>query len=238
MWPFGKKNKTADPSPSASPSAPSSSPPSAPPAAPRAFLMECSAEIQGQKLPIFPILMPESWERAPTQVCRPIIKGPTLPNIPVVALAYLIPTPGSDALSRAYIRTERVEALGKTVADFEREALHNLSCRNATWDMQNPTGSGNIAMASGDYLTAERILDRAFMQKAHEKLGDDAIMVGIPARGQLYATKMEHFARGEKHAIAFKMMVESAFQQAGDIGITPWMFILIKGQLNSIAEFG
>jgi hypothetical protein len=199
------------------------------------YRLECSADFGSGPVPVFPLLMPETWQRAPKQVCRPIISGVALPGIPVVALAYLIPAPGSSAPQRGFIRKERVDQIGKTVRDFELEALHNVAARPASWSQMN---MGEIAVASctDDYLAAEHILDPVFIEKAHQMLADRRLLVAIPARGQLHATSLARALADTRQAIMFKTVVEKMFQEAGEPGITPWPFIVIDGHINSVAE--
>lgn len=201
----------------------------------RAFLVTCAADLGSGPLPVFPLLMPESWSRAPTQLCRPLVRGISLPQIPVVALTYLIPAPGSPTPQRGFIRKERVDQLGKTVADFEREALHNIRVRSASWSRID-LGGFMVVGATDDYLAAERILDSEFLQQAGEMVKDKSLLVGIPARGQLYATSLSRALASPEQAIAFKMIIEKMFHEAGEIGITPWPFIAEDGRVNTVAE--
>jgi hypothetical protein len=179
--------------------------------------------------------MPESWQRSPTQVCRPVINGVALSGIPVVALTYLIPNPGSKMPNRAFIRKERIEQIGKTVRDFEAEALWNLAARPATWGSTDLGGS-IIAGCTDDYLAAERILDPAFLQLAHQQIADESLLVGIPRRGHLYATSLSGAMGNSQRAGTFKMIVEKMFHEGGELGITPWLFIVIGGYISSVAE--
>lgn len=198
--------------------------------------MACAADIGAGPLPVFPMLMREStWQRAPTQVYRPIFSGVRLTEIPVVALAYLIPTADGGPPQRAYIRTERVAQLGKTVADFEQEALHNLSVRRASWSSFAPGPGQVFAMCTDDYLAAERVLDGAFLRQAHAIVGDHSMVMGIPARGQLYAAPFSTFAHTGR---AFVMMMQKMFAEAGDLAITPRIFTVIQGALNNVLEVG
>jgi hypothetical protein len=210
----------------------------APPGAPGAggFRLECSADLGAGPLPVFPLLMPETWQRAPTQVCRPVIGGVTLPGIPVVALAYLIPQPGSQAPQRGFIRKDRVDQLGKTVRDFESEALHNVAMRPASWS-QTKLGGLPVAGSTDDYLAAERILDPAFLQEAHRRVADTILLVGIPRRGELYATSLSRAMADPEKALAFSMVIDKMFHEAGEIGITRWSFLVTEGRITSVAEF-
>jgi hypothetical protein len=224
MWPFSKKKPAVSPPPA--PSTFGAEPRGGP------FQLGCGADLGQGPLPVFPLLMPASYAPAPTALARPIIKGPKLPNIPWVTLCYLIPAAGSPTPNRGFIKQERAAQLGKTPADFEGEALHNVGTRPATWQPLAP----GVLTCTDDYLAAERILDPAFLLKAGATLGEDSLVIGIPARGQLCATGLAGFTKSTPGAIAFKQMVEAMFQAGGELGITPWLFLVIKGSINSILE--
>ena len=226
MWPFSKKK------PVVAVAAPPKAAPFGPEPRGGPFQLECGADLGQGPLPVFPLLMPASFTPAQTALARPIIKGPKLPNIPWVTMCLLIPVPGSPAPNRGFLKQERVAQLGKTTADFEGEALHNVATRPATWQ---PLSFGMLA-CTDDYLAAERILDPTFLLKAQATLGEESLVIGIPARGQLCATGLSGFTKSAPEAIAFKKLVEVMFQEGGELGITPWLFLVIKGNINSILE--
>lgn len=225
MWPFSKKkSEAAAPPPPPAPTSFGPEPRGGP------FQLECGADLGQGPLPVFPLLMPASFTPAPTALAKPVLIGPKLPNIPWLTLCYLIPVPGSPAPNRGFIRQERVAQLNKQPGDFEREALHNLSTRPATWQTLGP----GILACADDYLAAERILDRAFLQKAQAMLGEEDLVVGVPARGQLCATGFKAFST--QNGRMFAKLVEGMFKQSGELGLSPWPFAVLKGSLNSILE--
>lgn len=231
MWPFSKKKEA----PAASLPAPPPPTTSGPEPRGGPFQLACGADLGQGPLPVFPLLMPASFTPAPTALARPIIKGPTLPNIPSVTLCYLIPVPGSPAPNRGFIRQERVDQLKKAPSDFEGEALFNLATRPASWQVLSPS-PGSILTCTDDYLAAERILDPAFLQKAQATLGEDSLVVGIPARGQLCAIGFSVFGKGLPQALTFKKLVQAMYQEGGELGLSPWPFLVINGSINSILE--
>jgi len=229
MWPFDKKKASPQPpTPEAVPAAPAGG---------AAFHLTCAADLGQGPLPVFPLLMSSAaFTPAPNQLARPLIVGPKLPGIPWVMIVHLIPTPGSPAPSRAFLRKERVDQLGKTVKDFEAEALANVALRTATWEVVEPSPGAKMLTCTDDYLAAERILDPAFLRKGHGMLGEKSMVVGIPCRGQLCATPLAAFTQGAAHARTFKMLVEHLHAGAGETAIAPWLFLVIDGTLNSILE--
>ena len=84
-----------------------------------------------------------------------------------------------------------------------------------------------------DYLAAERILDAAFLQKAQATLGEESLVVGIPARGQICATGFTGMAKDPAAARTFTMLVQTMFKEGGELGLSPRPF---NGTLNSILE--
>lgn len=194
--------------------------------------MTCAIDHQGTLLPAYPILMPESWQRAPTQVCTPIIRGLTLPDVPLLAPVHFVGDPNSGEFRRAYVRTERLEAIGKTEQDYFAAAFHNLRQRHATWKEQMP----GILLCDDDFLAAERILDINFMLEAERLLGGGPLVVGIPQRAHLFATTLGSITANAAHGHAFAQVVASMFSSAGEHGITPWPFTVIGGRINSILE--
>ncbi len=222
MWPFSKKPASEEPARASGP--------------PPAFAMSCALDLGKGPLPLFPLLMAEDWKRAPTQVARPIIVGPRLPGIPLVAMVHLIPEPGGGNPNRAFIRTERVESIGKTVGDFEKEALHNLALRPASWKVESPIPNVKIASVTDDYLAAERILDPAFLAKGQALLGSNHLLVGVPGRHRLYATALDEVMKDKTALLAFKLWNESEFATSGDAKTTPHLFMVLGGKINSIAE--
>jgi len=101
-----------------------------------------------------------------------------------------------------------------------------------------PAPGARVAICANDVLAAERILDGAFIREAQDLLDTDSLMVAIPARGQLLATSLAPFVKGERHAVVFKAMAQQCHDAAGERGITAGMFIMIKGVMNSMAEYG
>jgi hypothetical protein len=177
MWPFDKRKDEAS-------------------KAMPAYRLECGLDTgDGNTVPVLPMLMRKDWARKPTQLCRPLITKVELPHIPWVALVHLIDEGGSTAPSRVYLRSERAEQIGKSVAEFEAEALHNIAVRPASWQVTSPTDA-KLALCTNDYLAAEHCLSPNFIREAGRLLGTRSLMVGIPSRGHLLATPLEHFTSG------------------------------------------
>lgn len=191
---------------------------------------------EGNALPAFPILMPATWQRAPTQVCVPLVKGLALRDVPLIAPVHFIGEPNEGAFQRVYIRTERLEAIGASIDDYLGEAVRNLRARRATLIELMPGTVGSM----DDFLSAERILDGAFMQEAARKLGilGGSLLVGVPKRGQLMATSFERASADQNHLQAFCGVLAKLFGEAGPEAITPWPILVTDGRITSILEVG
>jgi len=215
MWSFGRKSTSGE--------APT-------------YQVECGAEVDGRLLPVFPMLMREGWERKPTQMCRPLITGVELPNIPWVALLHLVDEDGETAPNRAFLRSERAEQIGKKVDDFEREALANIAMRPASWEITVPGDGEKVAVCADDYLAAEHCLVPSFVREAGSLLQSNSLLVGIPCRGSLFATPLASVAAGGDFGRTYIQLVEQSYLDAGETGITPALFIFIDGNINSMVE--
>jgi len=190
--------------------------------------------VPGQPLPLFPMLMPEGWQHAPTQLKRPLYTGTQLRSLPDVALVYLVPTPDNGMPNIAWVRSERVEALGATVADFERVATYNVTRRPAAWAITQFGPGLEVAVCDNDYLAAERIVDPAFLVEAARKLGDPAatLMVGIPTRGLFVAT----IYRQSQEVGVFGQSIGAMYNQARNKPLCPWPFLVEAGRITAALE--
>ncbi|CAN5875735.1 hypothetical protein BH11MYX3_BH11MYX3_49050 [soil metagenome] len=195
-----------------------------------------AAVVAGQPLPLFTMLMPAGWQHAPTQIRRPLYTGTPLEGIPDVALVYLVPTPDNGMPNLGWVKSDRATALGATVADFERTALHNLARRPASWSMSEVTPGRLVAMCEDDYLAAERILDPEFLREAAIRLGvpGQPLIVGIPTRGVLIAAAYSE----SRYDGIVAQTIQRMFDEARNKPICPVPFLVRDGQLTAALEVG
>ncbi len=193
-----------------------------------------AAIVPGQPLPLFPMLMPAGWPHAPTQIRRPLYTGTSLAGIPDVALVYLVPTPDNGMPNLGWVKSDRAAALGATIADFERTALHNLGRRPASWGMFEVTPGRLVAMCEDDYLAAERILDTEFLREAASRLGvpGQPLLVGIPTRGVLVAAAYSE----SPHDGILAQTIQRMYEEARNKPICPLPFLVRDGQLTAVLE--
>jgi hypothetical protein len=200
-----------------------------------AFQLECATDFGTGPLPVFPVLMPASWRpSAMTTLYRPLLPDMIVPELPVVALAYLVLAADSPVPNRIFIRVRQPRHLGKSAKDFYREAIHNVARRPAGWTEVGMFGA-RLAVCDNDYLAAERVLDPEFLREAHRLLGDDELCIGIPARGQLWAMSMRAARADPVSLEAFALMVENRFDAARNMPLAPWPFTVTDGQLGYAA---
>ncbi len=182
-----------------------------------AMTMQYAFDDAGEQWPVYPLLMPASWERAPRQLFTPLIRGLRL-AVPLVAPAHVVGVPGAGPFRKVFLREERLEALGACVEQMLAAAFYNLRERPATWRMLMP----KVAVCNDDYFAAEKILHPAFLCAAAALLGAQrGLVVCAPARGQLYATPLEACSAAPAHACAFTWAMGDAFRHAGPNAISP-----------------
>lgn len=201
----------------------------------RPMRCECSLTLHGMVLPVYPLLMAESWKRSPTQACRPLIRGLSIPGVPIVALTHLAPLPGSEMPNRLFIREERIASIGKTIHDFETEAVWNVATRRASWRLFS-RDSLNLACCEDDYLAAERILDPQFLLQAHQLLKDEMLFVSVPRRQTLLAISHSAAMTNRDLLAAFNALVNESFRNGAEVGISPLLFLSTKGYVNTVME--
>ena len=199
------------------------------------FATDCALELEpGKPLPVFPMLMADTAPRSPTQLSRPLIGRVTLRSVPRVTLVHLLGDPNTGEFRRIHIRTERVESLGKTVADFEREAVHNVARRVASWKVMD-VGTAKIAVCDDDFLACERLLDPSFMCRAAELLGQSnrPLLAGVPRRGMLLVTA---FVAPPSMQLAFAQTIARMSSEPGPETVSPWPFLVSDGTVTAVME--
>lgn len=195
-----------------------------------AMTMQYALDEAGEQWPVYPLLMPASWEDAPRQLFTPLIRGVRL-AVPLVAPAHILGVPGAGAFRKVFLREQRLETLGACVEQMLAAAFYNLRERPATWRMLMP----KVAVCNDDYFAAEKILHPAFLCAAAELLGARrGLVVCAPARGQLYATPLEACFAEPAHACAFTWTMADVFRRAESNAISP-LPIQISAQGRIIA---
>ena len=82
----------------------------------------------------------------------------------------------------------RRETLGtRTAAEVFERALANLA-HEVVEEADLPGVEQQIVVVSGSFYAAEKVLDRAYLEKLQAALGSDALAVAMPGRGELFVS--------------------------------------------------
>lgn len=180
----------------------------------------------GAVLPVYPWLVPPAWGGMATSATRPLLPAPDIPEIPFVALCYLM----GDG--RMFAGPERLTMLGCTRQQIDAEAVANLSRMAADWDVKEFPGM-RMAVFQGDLLAAEHVLDVDFMKRGGGLLGaDSGLAVAIPRRGIIMATDIQD----REGAARLMTAARTVFSEAGEEGITPLLFLVMHGILIGVVR--
>ena len=199
------------------------------PSADAAWCLDCGASLTsrppvaqtGPLDRVLPIVQRYDWPGRPHAAHRSLCFMPRLAGTPWLAFRYDV-----GALT-AYVGPERLEVLGVNAEQIEAQAAANLAANAASWRVLPPpqgiTEQGIFAlMCEEDPNACERLLDKPFMLHAQRMLGGELIVVGIPARGTLFATHVRNVSR-------FIALAEALYGEAGDAGLTPWCLAVGDG---------
>lgn len=69
----------------------------------------------------------------------------------------------------------------------------------------------------------------SFLGQAHRDLADSSLLVGIPARGHLYASSLTQVLGDPRHSFIFQTIVSQMYRDAEQLGITPLLFMVVDG---------
>jgi uncharacterized protein YtpQ (UPF0354 family) len=178
-----------------------------------------------------PCLKEFKWPGHTDTVCRALWEKEASPFMPWVAFGFDHPH------SFEFISTKRLAELNTTAAELETNALAALRERPARWepvDVDAPGGKTlRILTCSGDFFSAERVLDAAFMQEAQRLLNADGLLVGVPRRGLLMATSAN---QDQDLITGFGGAVAGQFSREESALISPMLFAMQDGAIVGIFD--
>jgi hypothetical protein len=124
------------------------------------------------------------------------------------------------------IRRVALETPGDHAADDAMDrALANLAAEPA--DVEDVWfGELRLVVASGSYYAAEKLLDRAFMQRIHDRLAAGVLAAAVPARGLLVITTAE---LDPAQLARFAALVATRHEDAGGRAISPSIVLVRDG---------
>lgn len=146
---------------------------------------------------------------------------------------------GEDTRER-FLFVQHTDLEGRrTLAELEAIAVANLARRPEFWNVKETSkrlfglGTRPSLLEVVSEHAAERILDRAFMAKAHEQLDAPLLAVAMPVRGILWARAA---AEGAEASGAFFDQVRRAFENAprGIEPISPVVFTVKAGAILGV----
>jgi hypothetical protein len=167
---------------------------------------------------LLPMLRHPSWSGWLDAASRGLVDGcedltPAPPRVGYVE------EEGDDGRRVRFLTTQAFVAAGLTRGDVERRALENLTKRKAKWRVAEKRG-GFLGIFGGkplllehvDDLGSERLLDGAFLAKAHTLLDTKRIFVATPVRGMIVAAAATD--DDDVATRAFILRVEATFTSA------------------------
>ena len=135
--------------------------------------------------PVLPCLKEAKWIGRGDSVCRALWEKQASNFMPWVAIGYDRPH------TFEFISTKQLPELNTTEEALHARALVALRARPAKWQPFELEVKGTplkILVCTGDYFSAEHILDPEFMKEAQRILKAPGLLVGVPRRGFLMAT--------------------------------------------------
>jgi hypothetical protein len=135
---------------------------------------------------ILPVLQAHTWPGKSQSLTRSLCYLPKLGGTPWLSF-------GFDAGPvKAYASEGSMKLWGVTAEELEAIAIQNMRHVSASWEGQELTLPDQTVVKTlicqSDGLIGERMIDKAFMQAAHEYLAEDLLTAIVPSRGLLIVT--------------------------------------------------
>jgi hypothetical protein len=180
---------------------------------------------------VLPCLKEAKWVGRGDSVCRALWEKQSSNFMPWVAIGYDRPH------TFEFISTKGLAELNTTEEALHARALEALRARPAKWQPVELDVEGTplkMLVCTGDYFSAEHILDPEFMKEAQRILKAPGLLVGVPRRGFLMATVV-----GEKDhrlLLAFGAGVAGQYSRGESALISPMLFAMKDGRIVAIIE--
>lgn len=170
---------------------------------------------------VYPLLKPHDWPHKKHVAHRLITEK--VPGVPIVAFGY------NEDNNYQFVPKDECPDVEAMYA----EALANLAELDYPWELGDAEGL-RFAASSGNDFSAEKVLDRAAMRKAHDLLEADTIFAAVPRRTCLLATRYE-LPDDEMDLFLRLMLYTYDDASYGHAPISPALFILEDGAIKSVA---
>lgn len=133
----------------------------------------------GEITKVYPILKPGDWVGIQAGALRQTLFGTTEEPMLVLGFGYDAPTNFVFLMPR--------DIQGKDPGEVLQDAYENLEEVPSLFEAIDSL-NGKVLASSGKDFSSEKILCKSHMDKAHELLGSDELLVSIPRRTCMYIT--------------------------------------------------
>ncbi len=174
--------------------------------------------------PLLLTLKPSRWSAAAEMVCEPLVDlGPTGADIPLVVF-------GTDRPNTFAMFKRGGD--GRDLVKLRAEALANLVAIDVEVE-QVTLDAVTFWVVHGSYFAAEKILDRAFMRRMHQTVGE-LLAVSVPEKGRLMITNA---AMTPQAIAAFIAVTRGVFERdEGGRQVSPTVFLVSGGVIVGVAQ--
>ncbi len=178
----------------------------------------------GEISKIYPILKPGNWVGIEAGAIKQTLIGTQEEPQLVVGFGYDTPT------NFVFLMPKDLE--GKDPNEILNDAYRNLEEVQSPIDISEKLG-GKVLTASGNDFSAEKILSKTHMMKAHELLKSDELFVSIPRRRCMMITSKSV----DKETLnIFAALHKNAWEDDsyGNAQIMNALFVVINGKIDGL----
>lgn len=178
----------------------------------------------GEKNIVYPILKPGNWVGLKAgAISQTMIGAPENPQL-VIAFGYDTPDNFVFLMGRDMENKDPQQVVG--------QAFKNLEAVPSQF-VVNEKLAGKVLTASGNDFSAEKIMNKSFMMKAHELLSAKELLVSIPRRRCMMVTPRDV----DKETLnIFAALHQDAWNDDsfGNAQIINALFVVIDGEINGL----
>ena len=181
----------------------------------------------GEITKVYPILKPGDWIGIKAGVLKQTLIGTQ--EEPELVIGYGYDTPSNFV----FLRPKDIE--GKDSKKVLDDAYANLEAVDSPF-VASARLNGKVLTASGNDFSAEKILSKNHMMKAHEMLNSDELLVSIPRRRCMMVTSRK---ADDETLNIFTALHRDAWEDDsfGNPPIMNALFVVINGKIDGIISF-
>jgi len=175
--------------------------------------------------PLLPSLRSKKEAEASSLLCRPLLEGRELGDVPVIAY-------GADGEQTfGLLQRPRHEPRAEEV---HAKAMVNVRGQEAEIE-ELEVGELAVLAVSGSFFATEKLLDPVFMQELHERLDAELLAVGVPRRGLMFVAS----ALQDPEQLALLIaMVAHEHGKGGSRAISPAVLLVSEGRPTGVVMPG